>query len=454
MSRVNETPTFNLKAVVQETGLKPDTLRAWERRYGLPQPERTSGGHRIYSQHDIDTLKWLIDRQDEGLSISRAVALWQEIAGEGRNPLIEYGEPEVEGLIPPPLEVGETMVQLRDSWVKYCLDYNEQKAEYVLAQAFAVYPPETVCLELLQRGLAELGMLWYEGKATAQQEHFASALAIRRLEALLAASPAPHRSGRILVGCPPLEEHIFSPLLLTLLLRRRGWEVVYLGANVPLERMERTIALNKPRLVILSAQTLFTAANLLKMAELLLVEEVPLAYGGLIFNTIPELTQRIPGHFLGRDLPQAPHTIEQIMATPALLAAAVDKPATYEASLYEFRENQAEIEAGLWRLMNHGRLTQSELGRANYNMARDISAALILGDMTFLSYDLEWLQGLMTNHHYSLENNLLHAYVQAYYQSAQAVLGADNDNVVLIWLENFVNKNHVFTLPANDGQHS
>ena len=55
------TPTYNLKAVVQETGLKPDTLRAWERRYGIPEPDRTGGGHRLYSQHDINTLKWLLD---------------------------------------------------------------------------------------------------------------------------------------------------------------------------------------------------------------------------------------------------------------------------------------------------------------------------------------------------------------------------------------------------------
>ena len=68
-------PTFNLKVVVQETGLKPDTLRAWERRYGLPQPHRTPGGHRLYSQRDIDTLKWLVARQNEGMSISRAVKL-------------------------------------------------------------------------------------------------------------------------------------------------------------------------------------------------------------------------------------------------------------------------------------------------------------------------------------------------------------------------------------------
>ena len=76
-----DAPTFNLKAVVQETGLKPDTLRAWERRYGLPVPQRTDSGHRLYS------LKWLIARQDEGMSISRAVELWRRLEADESDPL-------------------------------------------------------------------------------------------------------------------------------------------------------------------------------------------------------------------------------------------------------------------------------------------------------------------------------------------------------------------------------
>ena len=71
MERVNEAiragdvkaPVYNLKAVVKETGLNPATLRAWERRYGMPQPQRTEGGHSQYCQHDIDTLQWMIARQ-------------------------------------------------------------------------------------------------------------------------------------------------------------------------------------------------------------------------------------------------------------------------------------------------------------------------------------------------------------------------------------------------------
>ena len=83
-------PTYNLKAVVRETGLKPDTLRAWERRYGMPDPDRTGGGHRLYSQRDINTLKWLLARQHEGMSISRAVGLWRNLQEEGRDPFQLY----------------------------------------------------------------------------------------------------------------------------------------------------------------------------------------------------------------------------------------------------------------------------------------------------------------------------------------------------------------------------
>ena len=158
------TPTYNLKAVVHETGLKPDTLRAWERRYGIPEPDRTGGGHRLYSQHDINTLKWLLARQDEGLSISRAVALWQSLQGEGQDPLHVYPLPHVvESPAYPVIDTGGAIVELRRAWIAACLAFDERRAEAVLNQAFSYYAPETVCFELLQKALVEIGQGWYEG---------------------------------------------------------------------------------------------------------------------------------------------------------------------------------------------------------------------------------------------------------------------------------------------------
>ena len=57
----DSTPIYNLKAVMQEVGLSAATLRAWELRYGVPKPQRTAGGHRLYSRQDIEMLKWLVE---------------------------------------------------------------------------------------------------------------------------------------------------------------------------------------------------------------------------------------------------------------------------------------------------------------------------------------------------------------------------------------------------------
>ena len=219
MASINSEPTYNLKAVVRETGLKPDTLRVWERRYSLPQPKRTAGGHRLYSQQDINILKWLVARQKDGLSISRAVELWRQLEAEGQSPVMQTAFPGSFVAKPTIAPIsGQTLEQLRDAWVDACVDFDEQTAERILTQAFALYPPEVTCMQLLMPALAKIGESWYEGKYTVQQEHFASALAMRRLEALLAATSTPTRPERLIIGCPPGEEHTLGSLLLSLLL--------------------------------------------------------------------------------------------------------------------------------------------------------------------------------------------------------------------------------------------
>ena len=64
-------PLFNLKAVVQQTGLKPDTLRAWERRYNLITPQRTPKGHRLYTEDDVELIRQVLELLDQALGRTR-----------------------------------------------------------------------------------------------------------------------------------------------------------------------------------------------------------------------------------------------------------------------------------------------------------------------------------------------------------------------------------------------
>jgi MerR family transcriptional regulator, light-induced transcriptional regulator len=437
MPSIDQVPTFNLKAVVQETGLKPDTLRAWERRYGLPQPARTSGGHRLYSQRDIDMLNWLIERQEEGLSISRAVEMWKQLLADGKEPLLEMAGP-ADSAVPAPLEVGSTLAQLRESWIEACLAFDEQQANYVLAQTFALYPPETGCIEVLQKGLSQIGERWYQGEVTVQQEHFASVIAMRRLEALLAANPAPTQTRRLVIACPPQEEHTFSPLLLTLLLRRRGWGAIYLGADVPLAGLESMVRQTRPDLVVLIAQMLPTAATMHPLAAYLHEEGIPLAFGGRIFNIAPSLRTRLPGHFLGEQLEQAPYVVEQLLTRPVGPSSLPEPDRAADVALQHFRARQPLIEAAISERAAGTAIAQADLARANRRLAEGIMAALELGDITLLEHDLAWVAGLMVN--YNVPGNggaLLDQFLQLYRRAAQQHLD-ERGALVVAWLEQAV----------------
>lgn len=440
MTALDKTPTYNLKAVVQETGIKPDTLRAWERRYGLPQPARTSGGHRLYSQQDIDTLKWLMERQEEGLSISRAVDLWNQLLEDGKDPFQEMRDSAFESNAPPDVEVGDTLLQMRQSWVDACLVYNERLAGHVLTQAFSLYPPEMVCVEILQKGLNLIGELWYEGEATAQQEHFASALAIRRLETLLASTPAPARAERILIACPPDEEHTFSPLMLSLFLRRRGWDTIYLGANVPLERMERTIERTQPHLVVLSAQTLHSASTLLTMARFVREMAIPVAFGGQIFNNVSGLLRIIPGHFLGRQLSNAPDKIEQLLTGPQRLPPTAEPPEEYQRVLSKYEQSQSHIDSYMWTHADRIDVPTGYLAQANRGISTGIAAALKLGDMQLLGLDLHWIEGLLKNHNFPFSGDMLAGYLDLYQEAITKLMGSDGA-LIRDWLREAMEQN-------------
>lgn len=467
-------PTYNLKAVVKETGLKPDTLRAWERRYGLPEPDRTDGGHRIYSHEDIEILKWLIGRQDEGMSISRAVDLYRRLVEEGRNPVQEIeqigangingtsvpgaangggatspgqagrgtivgsvvgsvvGSPVGESLgVRGSYAAGDAITDTRKAWIAACMAFDEQKAESILSQAFALYPTETVCVEVLMKGLGYLGEGWYQGDVTAQQEHFASNLAMRRLEALLAATPSPTRGERILIGCPPEEEHTFVPLMLALMLRRQGLEVIYLGADVPLTALAATVESAHPQLMIMTAQQLHTAANLLEMARLLQEHGVPVAYGGLVFAQQPSICQRIPGYYLGNRLDSAPQMVEQLLRMSYTLPDIPPRPEYVEAQAI-FQDRRPAIEARLWSEMSGQSIPQGQLRVALGNMSRNIDAVLALGDINLLGNNVDWVHGLLINHRVPAQS--LATFLRAYQVAVQAEMG-ESGSLIIDWFE-------------------
>ncbi|MBN1668475.1 MAG: MerR family transcriptional regulator [Anaerolineales bacterium] len=446
MTDLSEQPTYNLKVVIQETGVKPDTLRAWERRYGLPNPARSEGRHRLYSERDIDTIHWLVARQEEGLSISRAVKLWKRIEKEGQDPLenmpLKKEQPEFNLPELSEMPTSSVLADMRQAWVEACMNFDEASAENITNQAFALYPAETVCFKLLLAGLSEIGESWYQSNASVQQEHFASALVVRRLNALIAASPPPTRTGTILVGCPPGEDHTLAPLMISLLLRQRGWRVVYLGANVALDRFKATIKVIQPKMVVLTAQLLHTAASLADVANELKELDLPVAFGGRIFFTQPEVRECIPGYYLGDNLQQGIQSIEKILRdsahaaeVPVLIENQIEEA---KATLQHFREQRGRIESRLSTELQDENLDYEYIALANQQIASDIIAALKLGNLNYISGQLEWLRDLMT--YRKVPPIALKIYLRTYLQIAKQVMDK-RGQPIFDWLTKIIEAN-------------
>ncbi|MCU0506882.1 MAG: cobalamin-dependent protein [Anaerolineae bacterium] len=294
---LDDTPVYTIKTVVQETGIAPATLRAWERRYGVLSPGRSDGGYRLYSERDISTLRWLKNQVDAGVSISRAVALLEIRHQAGEEPELELDRSRSY----PASENARGAETIVEELVETLLAFQEPQAENILGEAFALYPVDVVAEEIVAPTLVEIGERWHRGEATVVQEHFATAFLRRRLTALFHAYPQPLVGPLAITGSAPAEWHDVGILLVSMALRRHGWRVIYLGQNVPGDHLLREVRKLKPDMVCLSASTRDSAGELVEVHRALrdLGDGRPrLILGGRVFGAHPEFRE----HFAGAEV--------------------------------------------------------------------------------------------------------------------------------------------------------
>jgi methanogenic corrinoid protein MtbC1 len=309
LAQLSTAPVFNTKAVARETGVPADTFRAWERRYGVPRPQRTPGGHRLYSERDIAIIRWLRDRTDEGVNISHAVMLLTNTL-------------DTPAATPAGSTEARPIAQLLDEFVWSLTSFDASQADRLLGEAFSIYPFEQVLLDLVQPAMVEIGERWHRGEINVAVEHYATQFVRRKLAGLLSMFEGSAHRATIVVGCAPGELHDLGAMLSALFLVRRGWHVIYLGPQVPLFDLIETVASIKPNLICMSASTMETALELIPVARAVAeaYPQVHFGYGGRIFNINPELRHSMPGTFLGHDARELVDIAGQLLSrgtTPA-----------------------------------------------------------------------------------------------------------------------------------------
>ena len=322
LDEYSTTPLYNIKAVVQTTGISPSTLRAWERRYNMCHPQRSESGYRLYSDRDIAIIRWLKTQVEAGMAISQAVA-WLDVLnneGDSETQAVLPGTPPPSHDMRHPLSALRTEVRsaesLRDDLLHTLLNFDESGAAQALSEAFSLYSVEEVGEDVITPVLVEIGERWHRGELSVTREHFATSYLLQRLAMLLRTLPNLSQGPAIWIGCAPNELHEGGAVLLALYMRRAGRQVHYLGQNLPVDDFIAEMKRQQPSMVLFSATTTEAAAGLRDMTERLAATATPqplIGYGGRAFIKHPELRNDIAGIYLGDSAQEAVDMVRDLL---------------------------------------------------------------------------------------------------------------------------------------------
>jgi len=250
----------------RRTGVSPELLRAWERRYRLFEPERSPGRFRLFSDADVARVLAMRDELSRGLSAAEAA---QAVLNDGVAEDVS-ADRDAGAVLDEPLR------QLRSSLASF----DEVDAQAAVDRLLGSLSLESFLREVVLPVLRELGEGWERGEVTVAQEHFASNLLRGRLLGL--GRGWGRATGRhALLAAPPGEQHDLGLVVLALALRDRGWRITFLGADTPIETIVDTARRLAPEVVVLATLAPPEDSSRAEVRELARDRRVILSGGGI-----------------------------------------------------------------------------------------------------------------------------------------------------------------------------
>ena len=229
---------YSIKDLEKYSGIKAHTIRIWEQRYQLLVPKRTSTNIRYY---DEDQLKYLLNVTlllDHGFKISQVCKFTdQEFQSQLREILGKQGASKRDQQVS--AAVNELVISM--------LDLDERRFEKILSSALLQRTFEEVLKEIIYPFLKRIGVMWRTGEVSTAQEHFIYQLIRQKIiVAIDGILMPPKEAEKYLLFLPKSEFHDLLILLFTYILKNRGRQCIYLGADIPFKDLKQVTQITKP----------------------------------------------------------------------------------------------------------------------------------------------------------------------------------------------------------------
>jgi len=227
----DSTPLYPVRIVAQKTGLTPDLLRAWERRYAVVQPNRSAGRQRLYGEAEVERLTLLRRAVDGGRTISEVAPLDESALRQ----LVERDERKRRRAMERPgpaiaTDDGDSVLAAALLAVER---FDADSMNTVLRRAAVMLSVDEMLDGVLGPLLFTIGSLWHQNLLRPAQEHMATQVIRGTLTWMMEQSTPGDAAPAVVVGTPLGQVHEMGAMLAAAAGVFAGWRVVYLGPNLP-----------------------------------------------------------------------------------------------------------------------------------------------------------------------------------------------------------------------------
>lgn len=228
---------LNIGRVAEITGILPVTLRAWERRYGLPKPRRTASGHRLYSTDEVTLVQRVSALIANGASVSRAMAKIQQDGQLCTQP---------DNVIP------NRWDKFRIHFIEGINHFDTSMIEAIYSEALSLFPIDLVIDEIMLPVLYQLGEEWTLREDGIAREHFFSAFLRNKIGTRFSHEINRTHGPSLILACLPGESHEMGLMLFGLTASARNHRILYFGADLPLNQLMPVARQVRPAALVLS----------------------------------------------------------------------------------------------------------------------------------------------------------------------------------------------------------
>jgi methanogenic corrinoid protein MtbC1 len=228
------------------TGLSTHTLRMWEKRYAAVVPERTEAGGRLYTDAHVERLRLLHTLVKSGHSIGGIANLSDTDLRHMAAAFPQSSETSGPAVLP----------DVRKRVMDAIEHFQVSTAERILSRAALGTEPVEFLKGIVGPILVEVGDRWERGELRIAHEHACSAVTRSLLFSLMRLYPSNESQRKVVVATPAREDHELGAMMVSMLAAMHGWNVLYLGPNLPAEEIAYAVRDSGSELLLVSVTNL------------------------------------------------------------------------------------------------------------------------------------------------------------------------------------------------------